>query len=93
MAETAAHKAFKLTIKRPQALLEMFDAGSLKPKRGNKRGVGKPSWQENELLRASVITAIGALDAYLSDVAALGTSYHSDVADARRPCMRRRLGD
>lgn len=70
MAETKAHKAFGLTIKRPKALLEMFDAGSLKPKAGNKRSPGKPSWQENELLRASVITAVGALDAYLSDVAA-----------------------
>lgn len=48
----------------------MFDAGSLKPKKDDKRSAGKPSWQENELLRASVITAIGALDAYLSDVAA-----------------------
>lgn len=70
MAETAAHKTFQLTIKRPRALLEMFDAGSLKPTDGAKRSRGKPSWQENELLRASVITAIGALDAYLSDVAA-----------------------
>lgn len=70
MAETTAHKAFRLAIKRPQALLEMFDGGSLKPKKGVKRAPGKPSWQENELLRASVITVIGTLDAYLSDVAA-----------------------
>ena len=88
MAETAAHKAFKLTIKRPQALLEMFDAGSLKPKKGDKRSAGKPSWQENELLRASVITAIGALDAYLSDVAAevlVAQLEHADTpgSDAR----------
>lgn len=70
MTQTAALAAFKVTIKRPHALLEMFDAGSLKPKKGDKRGRGKPSWQENELLRAAVIMGIGALDAYLSDVAA-----------------------
>jgi hypothetical protein len=70
MAQTDAYEAFLLTIKRPRALLEMFDAGSLKPKAGDTRSPGKPSWQENELLRAAVITAIGALDAYLSDAAA-----------------------
>jgi hypothetical protein len=48
----------------------MFDGGSLKPKKGDRRGTGKPTTQENELLRASVIVTIGALDAYLSDVAA-----------------------
>lgn len=88
MAETEAHKTFALTIKRPQALLEMFDAGSLKPTKGAKRGPGKPSWQENELLRASVITAIGALDAYLSDAAAevlVAQLEHADTpgSDAR----------
>lgn len=82
MAETKAHRAFRLTIKRPQALLEMFDAGSLKPKTGDKRSPGKPSWQENELLRASVITAIGALDAYLSDVAAEVLVAQLEKADA-----------
>lgn len=70
VTQTDALAAFRTNIKRPRALLEMFDAGTLKPKKGDRRTVGKPGWQENELLRAAVITAIGALDAYLSDVAA-----------------------
>lgn len=66
---TDAYKAFRKNIARPKALQTMFDAGSLKPKKGDRRSSGKPTTQENELLRASVIVTIGALDAYLSDVA------------------------
>jgi hypothetical protein len=68
--QTDAYKAFLKNIARPKALQAMFDAGSLKPKKGDRRNAGKPTTQENELLRASVIVTIGALDAYLSDVAA-----------------------
>lgn len=68
--QTEVMNALQTNLKRPRALLEMFDAGSLKPEPGDRRGRGKPSWQENELLRAAVIVGIGALDAYLSDVAA-----------------------
>jgi hypothetical protein len=67
---TKALESFDVNIRRPRALLDMFDAGSLKPEAGDRRTVGKPSWQENELLRAAVIVAVGTLDAYLSDVAA-----------------------
>lgn len=70
VAQTDAYNAFRKNIARPQALQAMFDGGSLKPKKGDRRGTGKPTKQENELLRASVIVTIGALDAYLSDVAA-----------------------
>lgn len=68
--QTEAFKALQVNLKRPRALLEMFDAGTLKPTPGARRSRGKPGWQENELLRAAVIVGIGALDAYLSDVAA-----------------------
>jgi hypothetical protein len=67
---TDAYGTFLKNIARPKALQAMFDAGSLKPKKGDRRTAGKPTKQENELLRASVIVTIGALDAYLSDVAA-----------------------
>jgi hypothetical protein len=73
----------------------MFDAGSLKPKKGERRGTGKPTTQENELIRASVIVTIGALDAYLSDVAAevlvaqLGTT--QPRSDPARSLLRRIL--
>jgi hypothetical protein len=70
VSQTDAYGAFRKNIARPEALQAMFDGGSLKPKKGDRRGTGKPTKQENELLRASVIVAIGALDAYLSDVAA-----------------------
>jgi hypothetical protein len=67
---TDAYEAFRKNIARPKALQAMFDGGSLKPKKSDRRGTGKPTTQENELLRASVIVTISALDAYLSDVAA-----------------------
>jgi hypothetical protein len=67
---TQAHKALRKNLKRASALSRIFDAGNLKPKAGDKRGAGNPSGEERELLRAAVIFSIGALDAYLSDVAA-----------------------
>jgi hypothetical protein len=66
---TEAYEAFLKNIARPKALQAMFDAGSLRPEKGERRASGKPTLQENELIRASVIVTIGALDAYLSDVA------------------------
>lgn len=68
--QTEAFATFKRNITRPTSLQRMFDAGSLKPKKGERRSAGKPTKDENELIRASVIITIGALDAYLSDVAA-----------------------
>src|SRR3954451_3553341 len=67
---TAAYFAFAQNVGRARALSRIFDSGSLKPKTGDQRGRGKPSDEERELLRATVIFSIGALDAYLSDVAA-----------------------
>ncbi len=64
---TKALHNFKLNIRRSRALLDMFDAES--PNKDDGR-VGKSSWQGRELLRASIIVTIGALDAYLSDVTA-----------------------
>jgi hypothetical protein len=64
---TKALQNFKWNIRRSRALLDMFDAES--PKKEKNR-VGKSSWQGRELLRASIIVTIGALDAYLSDVTA-----------------------
>jgi hypothetical protein len=64
---TGARRNFKWNIRRSRALLDMFDAES--PKKHKDR-VGKSSWQARELLRASIIVTIGALDAYLSDITA-----------------------
>lgn len=95
MTRTEAFQAFGKNIARPKALQEMFEAGSLKPKKGERRGSGKPTKQENELIRASVIVTIGALDAYLSDVAAevliaqLGTM--QPRTDQARSLLRRVL--
>lgn len=67
---TPAYKALTKNLDRARALSRIFDAGNLKPKPGDKRAGGRPSDEERELLRATVIYSIGALDAYLSDVAA-----------------------
>lgn len=68
--QTDARKALAKNLKRTRALQLIFEAGSLKPTVGQRRGSGQPSNEERELLRAVVVFAIGALDAYLSDVAA-----------------------
>jgi hypothetical protein len=92
---TDAYKAFRKNLARPRALQAMFDAGSLKPRKGERRSSGKPTTQENELIRASVIVTIGALDAYLSDVAVevlvtqLGTT--QPRSDQARSLLRRIL--
>lgn len=67
---TTAHIAVTKNLDRARALSRIFDSGNLKPKPGDRRGPGNPSGEERELLRAAVIFSIGALDAYLSDVAA-----------------------
>ena len=59
---TPAYKALVLNLNRARALSRIFDAGSLKPKPGDKRSGGRPSDEERELLRATVIYSIGALD-------------------------------
>jgi len=66
---TDAMSALRTNLERAQAFTRIFDAASTKPTPGTKRGRGKPSREENELLRAAVIFSLGALDAYLSDVA------------------------
>jgi RiboL-PSP-HEPN len=67
---TTAYFAVTKNLERARALSLIFDSGSLKPKPGDRRSGGRPSGEERELLRAAVIFSIGALDAYLSDVAA-----------------------
>ena len=67
---TPAYKALTKNLSRARTFSRIFDAGNLKPKEGDRRGRGKPSGEERDLLRATVIFSIGALDAYLSDVAA-----------------------
>lgn len=67
---TAAHVVLEKNLDRTRAFTRIFFAGSTKPGPGQKRGPGKPSEEEKELLRAAVIFSIGALDAYLSEAAA-----------------------
>jgi hypothetical protein len=68
---TRAHGTFIKTLGRVQALQSIFDADSLRPRQNPQgRGRGTSSAEEKELLRAVAVFAIGALDAYLSDVAA-----------------------
>ena len=68
--KTEARATLAKNLDRTRALQRIFEAGSLKPQPGDKRGGGQPSGEERELLRAVVVFAIGALDSYLSDVAA-----------------------
>lgn len=67
---TDARATLAKNLTRTRALQRIFEAGNLKPQTGQRRGSGQPSSEERELLRAVVVFAIGALDAYLSDVAA-----------------------
>ena len=67
--QTSAYITLAKNLNRAQLLYDVFATGSLKLSE-ERRGRGKPASQENELLRAVVIFAIAALDAYLSDVAA-----------------------
>lgn len=50
---------FEANLERSRAFLRIFDKD---------RGVGRPSNDEKELLRGSLVFAVGALDAYLSDL-------------------------
>jgi hypothetical protein len=60
---TSAAFAFLANIRRAQAFLAIFDAPC-----GAPRGKGRPSDNEKELLRAAVVFAVAALDAYLHDL-------------------------
>jgi hypothetical protein len=68
---TRAHITFEKNLARVRALQAIFDADSLRPRTNPQvRRRGTSSREEKELLRAVAVFAIGALDAYLSDVAA-----------------------
>ena len=56
---TAALHVFETNLDRSRAFLRIFDKD---------RKVGQPTNDEKELLRGSLVFAVGALDAYLSDV-------------------------
>ena|SRR5215203_3028731 len=61
--KTEAFKVFEANLERARAFLRIFDAPG-----GNSRRKGQPSDDEKELLRGSLVFAIGAFDAYLSDL-------------------------
>jgi hypothetical protein len=56
---TASHKIFEANLERSRAFLRIFNKD---------RGRGQPSNDEKELLRGCLVFAVGALDAYLSDL-------------------------
>jgi hypothetical protein len=60
---TLAQAVFTTNIYRARAFLEIFDHPN-----GTARGRGRPSDNEKELLRAAVVFAVAALDAYLHDL-------------------------
>ncbi|HEV2590782.1 MAG TPA: hypothetical protein VGU02_02715, partial [Gaiellaceae bacterium] len=57
--QTDARAALARNLTRTRAIQRIFEAGSLKPKASDRRGGGKPSDEERELLRAVVVFAIG----------------------------------
>lgn len=57
---THTYDAFKKNLARSEAFLTMFDEGN--------SGPGRPTNQRRQLLAASLVFAIGALDAYLHDL-------------------------
>jgi len=61
--KTKAYTAFEANIERSRAFLRIFDK---EPDGGRKQG--QPTKDEKELLRGSLVFAVGALDAYLSDL-------------------------
>jgi hypothetical protein len=71
---TEAKKAFDVNIKRASYFLDIHEETQL--------GVGAPSRARRELPRGAVVFAVGALDAYLSDVSAevMVTRLQSDPA-------------
>lgn len=54
-----AYKVFEKNLERSRAFLRIFDVD---------RTVGRPSNDENELLRGAIVFAIGALDAFLHEL-------------------------
>ncbi|QUF06337.1 hypothetical protein KCV87_09915 [Actinosynnema pretiosum subsp. pretiosum] len=60
--KTDSFTVFEKNIERARAFLRIFGKGS----EGRKQG--RPSSDETELLRGSLVFAVGALDAYLSDL-------------------------
>jgi hypothetical protein len=60
---TMALAVFTTNTRRARAFLEIFDHPG-----GVQRGRGRPSDNEKELLRAAVVFAVAALDAYLHDL-------------------------
>lgn len=63
MPHTVAHKAFQANMHRASAFLAIFDSPG-----GYQRGQGQPSNDEKELLRATVVFSVAALDNYCHDV-------------------------
>jgi hypothetical protein len=59
LKKTAALHVFEANLDRSRAFLRIFDYD---------RGVGNPKSDEKELLRGSLVFAVGAFDAYLSDL-------------------------
>lgn len=57
--KTDAFKVFEANLDRSRAFLRIFDKD---------RAAGQPTNDEKELLRGSLVFAVGALDAYLSDL-------------------------
>jgi hypothetical protein len=57
--KTAARGVFEINIERSKAFLRIFD---------KERKPGAPTSDEKELLRGSLVFAVAALDAYLSDL-------------------------
>ncbi|GGM84364.1 hypothetical protein GCM10012275_63790 [Longimycelium tulufanense] len=62
VTKTEALKVFEKNINRARAFLRIFGKGE------EGRRQGQPTNDEKELLRGSLVFAVGALDAYLSDL-------------------------
>ena len=80
---TEALAVFEANLARSRAFLRIFD---------NDRGVGHPTNDEKELLRGSLVFAVGALDADLSDLILEIVPQHapasSELADALKAIAR-----
>ena len=59
---TAAHQALGKNLTRARYFLDIHEA--------TQKGPGKPDREQRELTRGAIVFAIGALDAYLSEVSA-----------------------
>lgn len=59
LKRTEAVVVFEANLDRSRAFLRIFDAD---------RAAGRPTKDENELLRGAIVFAVGAFDAYLSDL-------------------------